>query len=114
MNHGTLPEVVNNASWELNLEFVDDETDAAWFLQASPPDEITLHVRDKDTKVVELSLSLSGGELTVTGDGEVRVTVIDLSALDSGTYEVCGLYTATTGGVVKPYFVGFLPVLDGF
>ena len=107
--------VPNNASWVEDLKFIDHETELPWFDENDPPDEITLHVRDRVSGTVYLSGSLSGGELTVTGDGMVRVSFINLSALcGAKTYEVMGLYTETTGGEVRDYVIGFLPVLEGF
>jgi hypothetical protein len=110
---GTLQQVTNSETFELDLEFVDDTTDAAWFLQVSPPDEITIKVRDADG-VEQLSGSLTGGEIVVTGDGEARLTFTytQMGALDAPkTYDIGGLYL--DGGVRKQFFLGHLPVLEG-
>lgn len=111
MIKGTLREVSNAETWLGDLEFVDNVTGAAWFLQGNPPDEITLKVRDPDTKSTLISGSLTGGDLVVTGDGVVRFTFTDITALAPKTYEVGGLYTDNS--VVTQFFLGFLPVLEG-
>lgn len=109
---GTLPQVTNSETLELALEFVDDDTDVAWFLQASPPDEITITISDSDD-VEQLSGSLTGGEIVVTGDGEATLTFsyTQMGGLDPATYNIGGLYL--DGGVRKQFFLGHLPVLQG-
>ena len=112
MMTGTLAPVSNKETWSDTLEFINDETDAAWFVQASPPDEITLKLRDKSGSIV-LTLSLSDGDLVVVGDGQVTFTASadTMGGIEPKTYEVGVLYE--DDDVVTQVLLGNISVLDG-
>jgi len=110
---GTLDAVSNAATWSDTLEFVNDETDAAWFVQASPPDEITLKLRDPQTKETVLSLSLTGGDIEIVDDGTATFTASAdaMSGINPKTYEVGVLYE--NDDVVSQVILGTISILEG-
>jgi len=113
MYSGTLAPVSNAETWTDTLEFVNDTTGAAWFVQASPPDEITLKLRDKQSEATVLSLSLSGGDLVVVGDGQVTFTASasTMAGIEPKTYDVGILYE--DDDVVTQVLLGTIPILRG-
>lgn len=110
---GTLESISNKETWTGTLEFVNDTNGSAWFAEESPPDEITMKLRDPNTKGTVLSLSLTGGDLEVVDDGQVEFTAAStvMAAIDPKTYEVGILYT--DGGVITQVLLGTISVLDG-
>lgn len=113
MYSGTLAPVSNAETWTDTLEFINDETGDPWFVEESPPDEITIKLRDPQTKSIVLSLSLSGGEITVTGDGEAafEASASAMAAINPKTYEVGILYE--NSDTVSQVLLGTISVLDG-
>jgi len=113
MMTGTLEPVSNKETWTDLLEFINDETGEAWFEEANPPDEITLKLRDPQSKSTVLSLSLTGGDLTVTGDGIVSfvATADAMGGINPKTYEVGVLYE--DNDTVSQVLLGTISVLDG-
>lgn len=113
MYSGTLAPVSNAETWTGTLEFINDSTGVAWFVQASPPDEITLKMRDKASEEIVISLSLSGGDLVVVGDGQVTFTATAtvMAGVCPKTYEVGVLYE--NDDVVTQVILGTISVLKG-
>ena len=109
----TLDPVSNAETWTDHLEFIDDETEEAWFLEGSPPDEITIRLRDSSTGNIVLTGTLTGGEIEVVDDGiaEFTFSASAMSALDPKTYEVGVLLTDED--VTRQVILGHLPVLSG-
>lgn len=113
MMTGTLEAISNKETWTGTLEFINDTDGSAWFEEETPPDEITMKLRDPNTRETVLSLSLTGDDLEVTGDGLVEFTAAStvMAAIDPKTYEVGILYT--DGDVVTQVLLGTISVLDG-
>lgn len=113
MMTGTLEPVSNAETWTDTLEFLNDETGAAWFTELAPPDDITMKLRDKNTKEVVLELSLSSGDLVVVDDGQVTFTASAdaMADIEPQTYEVGILYE--DNDVLTQVMLGSITVLEG-
>lgn len=113
MYTGTLAPVSNAETWTGILEFINDETGAAWFAQGSPPDDITIKLRDKSSESIVLTLSLSGGDMTVVGAGQVTFTASasTMAGIDPKTYEVGILYD--DDDTITQVILGTISVLKG-
>lgn len=101
----------NKATWKVDYELVDDETDE--LIDMSNVTEITVGVRDPRSKTSRLQGSLTGGEVAVTDTGTLRwtFTADQMGGLCPQTYEV-GLTLEQDDETVQ-LLIGHLPVLDG-
>lgn len=108
----TLDPVSNAETWTDILEFIDDETGDPWFIEASPPDEITMKLRDPSTGSTVLTGSL-GTELFVVADGAVEFTfsAATMGGLTPKTYDVGVLYE--DDDVTVQVILGHQPILSG-
>lgn len=112
MKTGTLDPASNSATWRESFEVTDAE-DGSLIDLVTDVDEITVKVRDSVSESELLSVSLTGGEITVLGTGvfEVLFTVTQMDDLDPKTYELGALIEID--GDTEQLFLGYLPVLRG-
>lgn len=114
MKTGTLAPVSNTATWQDEIEFLDNDTEEP--IDMSLIDAITLKVRDPETKSTVLEASLDDGIEVVgdDGDGTIQFTFSadSMSALCPKTYEV-GCLIEDEDGFVTQIILGHLPVLEG-
>lgn len=108
---GSLDPVSNRATWTVQYELTDADTDEA--VDISSVDEIKVYVRDPATKSLVLSATKTGGAVTIVDDGTFQWTfsASSMGALAPKTYEVgC---TLTDNSDTVQLLIGLLPVLDG-
>lgn len=115
MKTGTLEAVSNQATWQEEYTFFDDDDGEPFDL--GDVDSITLRVRDPESKSVVLDVELEDG-IEIVGDdadGTIQWTVSasSMSALDPKTYQVSLLIT-NTDDITTQIILGYLPVLEGF
>lgn len=111
MFSGNLPPASNKATWAVNYELTDEDTGE--LLDLSGVDQITIEVRDPESRATVLSGSLTGGEVSVPDTGVFRweFTAAQMRTLCSKTYEVgC---TLTENDETIQLIIGRVPVLDG-
>lgn len=108
-----LDPVSNAETWQDTIEFYDDDDGEAFFPEGSPPDEITMKLRDPDSGEIVLSGALSTGELVVSADGVVNFTFSKaaMNNLYPKQYEVGVLYTDE--GVTRQAILGTISILSG-
>lgn len=70
---GLLPAVSNRATWSENCEIIDNDTGE--LLELTGLDEVTVEVRDPDTRSVVLSASLTDGDVVLIADTSAVVTI---------------------------------------
>lgn len=109
----TLDPVSNAETWTDVLEFIDDETGDPWFLEASPPDEITMKLRDPSTGSTVLTGTLSNGDFAIVADGAAEFTfpATTMGGLTPKTYDVGVLYE--DDDVTVQVILGHQPILSG-
>lgn len=102
----------NAATWQDTIEFINDETGAAWFPTGSPPSAVTMRLRDRETGQIVLTGSL-GTELSVISDGVIQFTFSAdaMGALDNKPYDIGILYTAA--GVTTQAWLDTVSILEG-
>lgn len=108
---GTLPPVSNRATWTDDYELRDIETGD--LIDLSTATEITIEARALSSASPELTLSLTGGDITIVGTGvfEWRAEASAMRNLCAKTYEIgC---TIEIGDDTAQLIIGRLPVLDG-
>jgi hypothetical protein len=85
---GTLPAVSVYETWSENVEVwsVDDDT----LMDLTGVTEITLKLRDEALRFVEMTLTMSGGDITIPSTGIVqwRAEQTAMGSLEPKTYEV--------------------------
>lgn len=111
---GTLSQVSNRATWEENYQIFDSETGDS--IDLGDVDEITLEVRDPDTRAAVLSATLTDGDIEILGDDEDgtfqwRFEASEMRVLSAKTYEVGCVIEADDDEA--QLLVGALPVIDG-
>lgn len=111
MQTGTLSPASNCATWSESYELSDAETGD--LIDLSEVDEITLVVRDQDSKSAVLTLTLTGGDITIvdTGVFQWRAEDTSMESLCAKSYFV-GATIEQDDDTVQ-LFIGFLPVIDG-
>lgn len=108
---GALDPVSNKATWIVNYELTDAETDE--LIDLSGVDEITIAIRDPKTNSSVLTASKTGGDVVVSDTGVFTwtFTATEMRTLQAKTYEVgC---TLTEGSETIQLLIGTLPVYDG-
>lgn len=108
---GQLPPVSNKATWVGSFELRDADTDD--LIDISNASQITVEVRDPQSRSAVLSGSLTGGEVTRpdTGIFDWTFSATQMRALCAKTYEVGA--TLTQNGETVQLIIGTLPVIDG-
>ncbi len=111
MQVGPLPPVSNKADWI--VAYALDDADTGDPIDISDASEITVAIRNSETKYVELSATLSGGGIQhiETGVFEWTFTATQMRNLCAQNYEV-GL-TILKDGETAQLIIGTLAVLDG-
>ena len=111
MQIAPLAPVSNRADWIDCYKLIDDETDDP--IDLSDATEITIEVRDRDTRRSLFSATLSGGtiEHIETGVFQWAFTLDQMRTLCPKTYDV-GL-TILKDGIATQILIGSLPVYDG-
>lgn len=114
MQIATLPPVSNRAGWSDNYELSDAETNEA--IDLTDIEEVTLEVRDPDSRSAVLSATYTGGTITIadvtSGVFSWTFTAAQMRALCSKTYEV-GCTIEFDDEEPEQLLIGRLPVLDG-
>jgi hypothetical protein len=110
MYTGALPETSIYQTWSENIELwsVDDDT----LMDLTSVVEITLRLRDEITRFDEMTLTMSGGDITIPSTGIVqwRVEQARMGALEPKTYEVILLLQDDTDTV--SLILGHVSVLE--
>lgn len=111
MHLGPLTPASNRATWSESYELTDDEDGDE--IDLSAVDEITLEVRDPDTKCAVLTGTKTGGDIVIVSTGvfQWRFEASAMRALCAKTYEV-GCVIEQDDDEVQ-ILIGTLPVLDG-
>src|SRR5262245_158477 len=111
MYQGTLAPASNQATWAESAELTDAEDGDP--IDLSSATEIAVTVRDPQSRTSVLTLTMTGGQITIPAVGVFswRVDSGQMGALVAKTYEV-GCVISDTDGDVQ-LFIGYLPVLDG-
>lgn len=108
---GMLSPVSNRADWIEAYELTDEETGDAFDI--SDAQEITVSIREPNSRNVELTATLSGGSIEhiETGIFQWTFTAAQMQSLCARTYEVgC---TIQQDDQTVQLIIGTLPVLDG-
>lgn len=108
---GTLNPTSTSASWSESFEIVDDDTDEA--VDLSDVDEITVTIRDPQSKTIMLTATYTGDDIELVDDGtfQVSFTADQMGGLESKTYDIgC---TIEKDDQTVQFLIGHLPVLDG-
>jgi hypothetical protein len=115
MSYGAqLSPVSTSADWSESVELTDGEDGTA--VDLSAVDEITISVRDPQSRSVVLTGTYTGGEITLPGSGTDGVfqwefAATSMGALDAKTYEV-GVTLMADSQTIQ-LLIGTVPVLDG-
>jgi hypothetical protein len=106
---GPLPAASNRATWIENFEFRDQTDDS--LIDFSVAEEITLTIRDPNTKAELIRLTKTGGGITTPAAGVIsaRAEVGTMQGLDPKTYEIT-MEVLDEGDTVQ-MMLGTLPVL---
>jgi len=110
----SIPPISNAATWKDTLEVTEDGV--AWWTFATPatwPDAITLKLRDQKTDAIVLEGSLSGGDITITADGQAEFifSATTMNGIEPKTYDVGCLITFDDE--VTEVILGSITVLKG-
>ena len=110
MIEGSLPPTTIYSTWSECVEIwsIDDDT----LMDLTSVTEITLKVRDPRSQFDEMTLTLSGGDITIPSQGIVqwRVEASQMSHLDTKLYEVIMLLE--NGTDTLPLFLGHVPIVQ--
>lgn len=113
MKAGPLPFASNAADYEPpDFEVLDEDTEEAFVL--TDVDEITIRVRNPLVNVIEITHTLTGGDIIlVDSDFKFRwiVRAATMANLVPGTYDVSVIIEE--GDDTRAAFLGTLSVLDG-
>ena len=112
MYMGSLPVATNRATYHIDFQLFDDETDEGIDLTGAV---ITLEVKRDEDSAVLLSATTTNGKIVVTdmdeGNFELVFTEDNMRSLDPKTYHV-GITIEQSGETIQ-YLKGTLPVLHG-
>lgn len=108
---GPLAPVSNKGDWSESIELTDATSGA--LIDISTASEITIEVRDVQSRSAVLTGTLTGGVITriSTGVFQWSFTAAQMNALCEKNYEVGVLITMS--GQTTQLVIGTLPVLDG-
>jgi hypothetical protein len=111
MQIAPLPAVSNRADWIDAYKLLDDETGHP--IDLSDATEITVEIRDRETRSPQFSATLSGGtvEHIETGIFQWSFSLSQMRSLCPKTYDV-GL-TILKDEITTQILIGTLPVYDG-
>lgn len=109
---GTLPPRSNRASWTDVIELTDEDTGDLIDVSTGI-NEITVRLRDPETRAEVLSKALSASEIVVISTGIVQFSFSssEMGSLCPKTYELGCLVTSSEG--IEQIFLGRVPVLEG-
>lgn len=110
MIQGSIPPASIYGTWVENVEIwsVDDDT----LMDLSSVTEVTLKVRDPKAEFDEMTLTMSGGDITIPSTGIIqwRIEQSAMSTLASKTYEVILILEDQDDKV--PIFLGTVSIVE--